>query len=113
MMSNRVSIQLHESFMSINQKMSEGIPGAFRVLFDLSMTGKKYHQMGGIGLILSLDDMNIWGEQIWIGYKDHCGEDLDKFAKCIMNRDADMVLTINNESGSRERATTSGASFKR
>lgn len=112
-MSNRVSIQLHDNLHDIVMKMSEGIPGALRVMMDLQMTGKKYHQMGGIGLILHLDDMNIWGEQIWIGYQDHCSGDLDKFAKCILSRDDKMVRTINNNHRSEERAITNGASFKR
>lgn len=112
---DRISIQLHDSLIEIVMKISERNPGAIRVILELLETGKKYHKIGGLGLILTLDDMNIWGEQVWIGYQDHCGGDLDKFAKCIMKRDTDMILTINNEYGDRERiwATTSGASFKR
>lgn len=49
----------------------------------------------GLISVLSLDDMNIWGSQIWIGYKDYCGSDLDKFAECIKQRDQGMIDKIN------------------
>ena len=43
--------------------------------------------MDGIFDILSLDDMNMRGSQIWVAYKDHCGQDIEKFIACIKERE--------------------------
>ena len=92
--------------------MSEGNPGAATVLGNLSQTDPL--------LALGLDDMNIRGQQVWVGYKDHCEEDMDKFIEAIKARDSEMVDTINknciyqSEYGSfTERAVCNGASFNR
>ena len=63
------------------------------------------------GDILNLDDMNIRGSQVWLGYKDHCGEDIEKFVQCAKNRDESMVEAIN--ANSEEVAVRHGASFTR
>jgi hypothetical protein len=89
--------------------MSEGNPGALTVL--MSMLQKD--ETTGFASLLHLDDMNIRGTQIWVGYKDYCGEDMDKFLKCVMGRDKGMVAKI-NEAGRRGNhrhlTVTSGAS---
>jgi hypothetical protein len=89
--------------------MSEGNPGALNVLMKI------LHEDYVVGFvnILSLDDMNIRGTQIWVGYKDYCGEKLDSFIEAIRTRDQEMVDVINKE-GRRgnhtAKAVTSGAS---
>ena len=103
----RENITVMDTPISIMTKMSEGNPGGMTVLmkiFEADMNA-------GIMTILGLDDMNIWGSQIWVGYKDHCGENLEKFIECVGERDAEMVKTINSQCP--ETAVTSGASFKR
>jgi len=89
--------------------MSEENPGALSVLYKL------LENPMGITDILHLDDMNIRGSQIWVGYKDHCYEDIEKFRDSIRGRNKDMVETINQkcqkEQG--EIAVTSGASYNR
>lgn len=95
---------------SMIAKMSEGNPGAFSVLVE--MLNREF----GLFDILNLDDMNIWGPMIWIGFKHHCGEDLEKFVECCKKRDPEMVATINREAemaGRPERAVVGGASFGR
>jgi len=70
-------------------------------------------------ILLSLDDMNMRGSQIWVGYKGHCGEDIEKFVQCINDRDSNMVEVVNKEcyhpeieyDGYDEKAVTNGASF--
>ncbi len=65
--------------------------------------------------------MNIRGSQIWVGYKDHCKQDIEAFKTAISQRDQAMVDTINSEcfqpdldyEGYKEKAVTSGASFTR
>ena len=106
----REKLGLNSTVMDIIVTMSEGNPGAIRVLSEI------IQRPGGEGLILilGLDDMNVRGSQVWVGYKDHCGEDIDAFAKAIKTRDPEMVAKINEQcSYSGEIAVASGASFKR
>ena len=96
--------------MNLAVTMSEGNPGAASVI------GQLLQDDTGFMKLLGLDDMNIRGTQIWVGYKDHCGEDIEKFKAAIHERDADMVETINKEclyADFQEKAVTSGASFER
>lgn len=80
-----------DSLRDVIVKMSEGIPGAIRVLMELAGLEN------GIFHILSLDDMGIRGSMIWVGYQDHCCEDLAAFARAIDARDQSMVDRINRE----------------
>jgi len=107
----REKIGLMDTGMQLLLKMSEGNPGAATVLSDMMKGGTN-----GFFAILGLDDMNIRGSQIWVGYKDHCGMDMDRFIQAIKNRDAAMVDKINEVcalTAEDEKAVTSGASFKR
>lgn len=109
-MSTRESIELTDNTMDVLIKMSEGNPGAVTVLTEMI----KRHPMDGLIRILDIDDMNIRGSQIWIGYKDHCGEDIEKFMACCQSRDQAMVDTINANRGmsSDHLAVTHGGSYK-
>ncbi len=104
----REPINLSDSTMELVHKMCEGNLGALNVLTQLL----NRDDPAALMTILSLDDMNMRGSQIWVGFKDHCGRDIEKFAQCITERDADMVATVNENSGIQERAVTSGASFE-
>ncbi len=104
----RQKIDLHTSLEDVIVIMSEGNPGAINVLTQI--VNKNF--MKGIMDILGLDDMNIRGAQIWIGYKDHCEQNIDRFIECIHSRDHTMVKTINNHY-TEEQAVTSGASYTR
>ena len=70
--------------------MSEGNPGATTVLV-------KFVQDDIMGLfdILNLDDMNIRGSQIWLAYKDYCGEDMELLKELVKGRDAGLVEAVN------------------
>jgi len=106
----RKEISLTSNIIDLIFKMSEGNPGAITVLIEI--LAKK----DGILYILGLDDMNIRGWQIWMGYKDYCKCDIVKFIECIQNREDKMILAINNEAirmGSPLRAVKMGASFNR
>ena len=100
----RDPIDLMGTTEDVVYQMSEGIIGAVAVLTALITEG---HPL----LIASLDDMNIRGSQIWIGYKDHCGEKIQDFIRCIQTRCPDMVNTINAEY-LEEQAVTDGASYE-
>lgn len=108
----REKIRLRDTGTDLMVKMAEGNPGGLDVLMQVM----KKDQMEGMRCLLDLDDMNIRGTQIWIGYKDYCGSDLDKFIKATQIRDQDMVDKINEEGrlgNHTEVAVTGGASFKR
>ena len=72
--------------------MGEGNPGAMTVLAHMMGTSAE-----NLPLILDLDDMNIRGTQIWVGYKLHCEQDLKRFIQCVKDRDEKMVEAINTE----------------
>lgn len=111
----REKINLKDTSQEIIVKMAEGNPGGLSVLIDML----KANPLNLLEM-LSLDDMNIRGTQIWVGYKDYCGEDLEKFLAAVKSRDPEMVKVINdtciydNEFGKFiEVAVTHGASFER
>lgn len=89
----REKIELNDTTSNIIIKMSEGNPGAITVLMQLL----EKNAMEGFRHILDLDDMNIRGTQIWIGYKDYCKNSIENFKKCVSNRDREMVNIINEQ----------------
>ena len=106
-----ISIGLNTSIAETLAIMSEGNPGALRVLCEV-YNGK----IENLFLFLTLDDMNIRGWQIWVGYKDYCNQDLEKFIQAIRDRDSKMVDKINMEAERMQsplRAVIHGASFGR
>jgi len=89
----RVPLNQDDYLRDVLEKMAEDNPGARWILLRiLGIYGKP-----GIRYILILDDMNIRGTQIFIGYKQHCQSDLGRFVECIEQRSPELVETINNE----------------
>lgn len=91
----REEIQLSDNLQHVIIKMSEGNPGALNVLMQIL---KKFSKAPEDAFIqyLFLDDMNIRGTQIWIGYKEYCKCDIDKFVQCIKDHDEGMIAEIND-----------------
>lgn len=89
----REKIKLDSSIQDLIIQMSEGNPGGITVLMQLL----ENDSITGMIDILNLDDMNIRGTQIWIGYKDYCNEDIKKFQECLSDRDQEMVNVINEQ----------------
>ena len=58
-------------FFEILLALSEGNPGALRILSELYQNNWM--------LILRIDSLHLYGFHIWEVYKDVCGEDLDRF----------------------------------
>ena len=57
--------------------------------------------------------MNLRGSQIWVAYKDYCGESIELFMDCVKSRDAQMIEAVNITSakyGTRDKAVRYGAS---
>lgn len=84
----RRPISMDDSILSVLEIMCEGNPGAGVALAQL-MTDP-------IGLIdvLHLDDMNMRGPQIWVGYK-HCEQNVERFRQAIRDRSEAMVAAVN------------------
>jgi hypothetical protein len=79
-------IQLTDSTMDVVMKMSEGNPGAVTVIMSLFKDAAKIdpdNWMPGLGEVLSLDTLGIYGSKIWMFYKDVCSEDLVKMCAVI------------------------------
>lgn len=76
-------IQLNDSARDIVVKMSEGNPGAMRVLMETITKGDPIDPEsmlgGGLGSILAMDTYEIYGSDIWVLYKDVCHENLVEF----------------------------------
>lgn len=70
-----MKLTLNDNWEEAIKKISEGNPGALRVLIQC------YQKSFLIGqfIIAELDIKEIYGSHIWELYKDKCGEDLDEF----------------------------------
>ncbi len=81
-MNKNSRITLDMSVMDAAIAISEGNPGA------ASVCGQLLQDPSGMGLLdlCHLDDMALYGPNIWIGYKDICKEDIDLFREKIRNR---------------------------
>ena len=72
-------IQLEMPLMDIIKVMSEGNPGALRVVMELLTDGGKIDTQDvfeGFGSVMGLDNLDLYGPKIWMLYKDVCGENL-------------------------------------
>lgn len=77
----RTKIVLTDSIEDALFKMSEGNPGAVTVCLQIMKEASQIDPddaMGGIGPILSLDTLGLYGSKIWMLYKDVCDHDLSK-----------------------------------
>jgi hypothetical protein len=83
--------------------LAEGNPGALNVIMLLLNDNRGFIDL------LSLDDMNIRGPQIWIGYSDYCERNIEAFRAAVRARDPELVECINSEYAD-EQAVVGGAS---
>lgn len=68
-------IQLTDSIPDVLFKISEGNPGALNVCINILKEGEKIdpdNALGGLGVLLSLDTLGLYGSKIWMLYKDVC-----------------------------------------
>lgn len=113
---NRKELTGTENLEELVVTMCEGNPGGLRVMMDIV---KQLGQTKAMMKILQLDDMNIRGDQIWIGYKDWAKEYIFTFIEGITNRDPKMVKIVNRGINNsvlpedREVAVVAGASKER
>lgn len=73
-------INLDDNMMSIVSKMSDGNPGAMNVIMEILKPNNidPDNALGGVGVILSLDSLGIYGSDIYILSNDICDRDLVK-----------------------------------
>ena len=75
-------INLNDSTIDIVMKMCEGNPGAINVIMEMLNTENNKIDpdslMGGLIKILSLDDMGIYGSDIYVLYNDLCDKQVVK-----------------------------------
>lgn len=62
-------------------KMAEGNPGATRVMCELM----KPNLVEGFMDVCRLDDLGLYGSDIWLAYKDVCGMDIEKLRQRLGN----------------------------
>ncbi len=74
-------------------KMAEGNIGALQVLMKLITEQEPYP---GLIDIYHLDDREIRGSKIWLGYKDVCKNDLSKFREMARDRQSGLESLIAN-----------------
>lgn len=75
---HKEKISLHDSKREIVTKLSEGNPGALNVILELLDSSRidPDSVLGGFGNLLSLDTHGIYGSNIWLLYKDCCGQSI-------------------------------------
>lgn len=73
-------IQLTDTTIDVVSKMSEGNPGAMTALMEILSKGEKIDPdgMGGLGPILMLDTLEIYGTDIYVFFSDLCNRDVAK-----------------------------------
>jgi hypothetical protein len=72
-------IKLTDTTMDVMVKMSEGNPGALNALMQILSRSKEIDPddvLGGLGTILHLDTLEIYGTDIYILYNDICDRNL-------------------------------------
>lgn len=83
------------SFKENITSLSKGNPGALTALTELVDIDPAKASL----VMEDMAKMNMYGPRIWIGYSDYCDEDAVEFADSILNRDEELVETINNLRG--------------
>lgn len=79
--SRSTRLHLHMGVQDALVAMCDGNPGALTVCLDLLKKGKEIDPQNileGLGNVMYLDTLGIYGSRIWMFYKDVCGQDLRK-----------------------------------
>jgi len=75
-------VQLTDNTVTVITKMCEGNPGAMNVMIEMLDSKSNYIDpdafMGGMGKILSLDSLGIYGSDIYILHNDICERNMIK-----------------------------------
>ena len=91
---SRPAVDLNGTTLDLLVLMSEGNPGAAKVLTELAKTEPR-----GLAAILHLDEMNMRGAQIWAGLKEYCDGDINKLINAAIDHDPKLVAFVNDHPG--------------
>jgi hypothetical protein len=72
-------INLMDSTMDGVMKMVEGNPGAVTAVLQMI----QHPDPRGLLLFMYLDDWQVYGSDIWVLYKDCCGQDIDNMFRLM------------------------------
>lgn len=91
----RSDLNIFNDYAAVVAQMSEGNPGAL----DAMMQAIRQIETPSLvcEFLLSLDDMNMRGQQIYVAYSDYSGRDAMKFVENAVLRDPEMVAKVNRE----------------
>lgn len=90
-------IELDDSFCEIYEKMSEGNPEARTVLIKIVAEDECENKidpdniMGGIGVILYLETLAIYGPRIWMLFKDVCGQSIARMLAVLRSNQLNLL----------------------
>lgn len=79
-------IRLEMSMLDVIITMSEGNPGAVAACAELMKYGAKIDPesfAGGLGSLMHLDTLGIYGSRIYMLWNDVCGRDVGKMIACL------------------------------
>lgn len=82
-------IQLTDSIQDVIFKLSAGNPGAITVCLSILKNGAQIdpdNMFGGLGALLSLDTLGLYGPKIWMLFKDVCKENLSRMLAVLRGR---------------------------
>ncbi len=77
--SKKERIEITDTVQDVVLKLAGGNPGAIRVCVELLKDSESIDPdniLGGLGVLMSLDTLGIYESDIWLLYKDVCGERL-------------------------------------
>jgi hypothetical protein len=92
-----MKIDLQDSILDVITKMSEGNPGAVTVCLNIIKNGEAIdpdNALGGLGIILSLDTLGLYGPNIWMLFKDVCESDLAQMLAVLRGWQLGMISDI-------------------
>lgn len=84
-------IEPDDTIEDVMTKLSEGNPGALTALTDV-VESRGPHEF--LKFALDLDVYEIYGPDIWRGYKDYCDQDAEEFYQLVSDSDADFLAFI-------------------
>lgn len=98
-MTTATAIQGNATLEEVIRTVTEGNRDA------VAVTTLLIGELGVVGarrMMMDMAQMNIRGARLWLGYKEHCMEDIDRFIACIRDNDPKLVERVNRP-GNRRR----------
>lgn len=80
---------IEEKYAKAYAEIAAGNPGGLTVLCLLHKKDPAYKS------IHAIMDLGLDGEQIWVGYKYVCKQDIDEFAKALLRTGTGLIDAIN------------------